>query len=165
MDNFDFIPSNAKLRPFIFHYDSWEVWQNQQLISSKNEDGTIHLNTKAFDDGGFGILTSRINSSSSIDQFLNTKCFFDILKYNTQRFMLCFIPENENMNECIGLSVLRGTLLNRSPTRVLTETDSYACSIFLKEGYVARMAFSTNKPERLIEFNAINYKRNLINIG
>ena len=152
-DSYDQFPSHkhALIRDFTFQPSRFEVWKDSTKIDSGGVTSPIQANVRGRLNQGAADILVDMAPAESISHIGNSS-IYDICITAIDRIQLLTIPEKKNRNESIGLAMCR---MVTGATRREKEFDSdepYCCNMFFKDGFIAKITFSLNHPEKLVEF-------------
>ncbi|MBK6484071.1 MAG: hypothetical protein IPG01_13300 [Chitinophagaceae bacterium] len=146
---YDSFPPFKQLVPEKFRYQSnyYEIWKEGKLIASGPGKIDIYCTVTRY-----GFMKLEVNQHSFNEPILASPVYFDIFFTLKDRMLLATIPANNTINDCIGLTTIRQEIGTTRESKHFKKNEPYCCSLFLKSMTIAKLTFTVNQPEKLIEF-------------
>ena len=137
---------------FQFVSSRYEVWSGGKMISSDEDESVLSYATDASKfptENGI-----EISVSSNLDEsIIAKKIFFDVGYTNKDRILFAIIPSQSN---CDHIDSFKSFVINAPfhtrHEKKFNSNEPHACSIFLKNGSIDKITFSTALSRILLEF-------------
>lgn len=141
----------AMITDFVFRPSRYEVWAGGKMTGS----GTTHhpITAKVGGEVERGAVDIDINIGDSVP--LVNVCRvsnYDICTTTTTRVQLLTIPLEERDTDSVGLAVCRSNMGPTCRNKSFGSDEPFCCNLFFVDGMIAKITFSINHPERLVEF-------------
>lgn len=158
---FDSFEPFMELKPFefSFHANRFEIWQKGSLVDSGRNSTSIIARVIPGKSIQFEMMHIAVINSRPFS-YLTDSNLFTFMTTQKDRILLVNLPvsEVEDSNAMGMFRMMANTIgqgrniPNYERPELLKLNQPFACSLFLQNKKIAKVTFSVNKPETLIEF-------------
>jgi len=144
---------NIDWQDTLFQPSRFEIWRNGQKIEAGKMSNPKPMTLKLEDNsqGLLGITQIKVTHLEPIlYDFLRYENWFDMYKPQGNRMILITVPSETNAT-CIGMLTMQQRWPHSRYSYQFKENEPFACSLFTVQGQLAKVTFSLDNPETLVE--------------